>query len=415
MTTHLATRPLQGIRILDLTNAVAGPVASLLLGGLGAEVIHIESPAGGDVARTNQPFAGPDGLNFGPRKDGEVSLTVLNRARNKKSVTLDLKSQAGRDLFMRLAKQADVVLENMSEGTAARLGVGYAQVRAANPAIVYGSIDAFGDPSLIPGLKGVDILAQAASGLMEATGFTDGPPTRCGIPIGDLVTPLFSVSGLLAALIQRGRTGEGQHVQVSMLDCLASLLAEEHFDVFTQAGYPQRSGNSHDRLVPFGVYACKDGHVAIVAFRPEWMGPLMEAIGRPGLMDDPRFISRGARMRHAAELNGWIEDWTRTRSTREVVEDLFTQRGVPATRVRTPQEVLADPALHARGALTWLQHPGMGEMRAAGMGNPIRFSAAQAQFDQPAQALGEANEEVYGGLLGLTDEQLHTLRTQGVI
>lgn len=413
--TYPTTRPLEGIRVLDLTNAVAGPCASLLLGGLGAEVIRIESPAGGDIARTNQPFVGSRGLNFGPRADDEVSLTILNRARNKKSISLDLKAPQGLELFFRLAKEADVVLENMSEGTARRLGVGYEQTRRANPRVIYGSLDAFGDPSLYPGLKGVDILVQAASGLMEVTGFADGPPTRCGIPIADLVTPLFAVSGILAALIQRGRTGEGQHVQVSMLDCLVSLMAEEHFDVFAEAGYPLRSGNSHDRLVPFGVYACKDGHVAIVAFRPEWLKPLLELIGRAELLDDPRFASRGSRMRHAAELNEWIEAWTSARSTREVVRELFQERGIPATRVRTPQEVLADPALHARGALTWLQHPGMAGVRAAGMGNPIRFSGAHAQFDQPAQALGAANEEIYGGLLKLTGEQIAQLRAGGVI
>lgn len=409
------TRPLEGIRVLDLTVAVAGPCGSLLLGGLGAEVIRIEAPGGGDIARTNPPYVGSQGMNFGTKGEGEVSVTILNRARNKKSITLDLKSARGREIFFELARESDVVIENMSEGTVSRLGVGYEQTRHANPRIVYASISAFGDPSLYPGLKGVDILMQAISGLMETTGFADGPPTRCGIPIADLVAPLYAVNGILSTLIQRGRTGVGQHVQVAMLDCLASMLAEEHLDVFAQAGYPLRSGNSHDRLVPFGVYECQDGHVAIVAFRPEWMKPLLELIGRAELLEDPRFRDRGPRMRHARELNEIIETWTRARTTAEVVRELFEERSVPAARVRTPVEVLSDPRLHARGALMQLQHPAMGAGNAVGMGNPIRFSQAHAQFDQPAQELGASNEQVFGDLLKMSQEQILQLRAQRVI
>lgn len=149
-----------------------------------------------------------------------------------------------------------------------------------NPRIVYASGSPFGEPSVYPGLKGMDILVQPLSGLMEVTGFADGPPVRVGIPIADMVTPLFAVNGVLAAPIQRGRSGEGQHVRVAMLDCLASMVADEHFDLAAHGGMPIRSGNSHDRLAPFGVYSCTNGHVAIVAFRPEWMVGLLEAMGR---------------------------------------------------------------------------------------------------------------------------------------
>ncbi|EER58373.1 L-carnitine dehydratase/bile acid-inducible protein F [Acidovorax delafieldii 2AN] len=408
-----ASRPLEGIRVLDLTVAVAGPYGALLLGGLGAEVIHIEAPGGGDIARTNQPFVGSEGLNFGPRREGEVSLSILNRARNKKSVTLDLKRAEGRDLFLQLARESDVVLENLSEGAAARLGVGYEAVSAANPRIVYGSISAFGVPSLYPGVKGVDILVQAASGLMEVTGFADGPPVRCGIPIADLLAPVFAVNGILSALIQRGRTGKGQHVQVSMLDCLASILAEEHFDIYAQAGYPMRSGNSQDRMVPFGTYRCSDGQVAIVAFRPEWLKELFDAMGRPELQNDPRFASRDTRMRNAIALNRLIEEWTGPRTTAAVVQELL-KRQIPAVRVRTAQEVLHDPQLLARGAVMELLPPSAAT-RAIGMGNPIQFSDAHAQFDQPAQALGQANEEIYGGLLKMSRQDLDRLSAAGVI
>lgn len=409
-------RPLEGIRVLDLTVALAGPYGALLLAGLGAEVIHVESPGGGDIARTNPPFVSRRGFNFGgAMADDEISVTILNRGRNKKSVTLDLKSPKGKALYFQLARECDVVLENMSEGATRRLGIDYARTAEANPRIVYGSISSFGDPSVVPGLKGMDILVQAACGLMEVTGFGDGPPTRVGIPVADLVTPLYAVNGILAALIQRGRTGRGQHVQVSMLDCMASLLAEEHFDLFAQAGVPRRSGNSHDRLVPFGVYPCKDGHVAIVAFRPEWLAPLLDAMGQPELLQDPRFATRGPRVAHAAAFNRYIEAWTRERTTADVVRELLEKRQVPATRVRAPAEVLADPQLLARGAVTRLEHPLMGGLQTSGMGNPIQFSDAHAQFDVPAQALGAANHDIYGGLLKMSPEEIAALRAEGVI
>jgi len=409
------SRPLEGIRVLDLTVALAGPYGALLLGGLGAEVIHVESPGGGDIARTNPPFAGRGGVNFGAMAENELSISILDRGRNKKSVTLDLKSAQGRELYFRLARECDVVLENMSEGAAQRLGVGYAQTAEANPRIVYASISAFGEPSVYPGLKGMDILVQAVSGLMEVTGFADGPPTRVGIPIADLLTPLFAVNGILSALIQRGRTGRGQHVQVSMLDCVASLLAEEHFDLSAEGAPPRRTGNSHDRLVPFGVYPCNDGHVSIVAFRPEWMKPLLEAMGRLDLLDDPRFVGRGPRMANAAAFNSYVEAWTKQHTTAEVIAELFEKRSVPCARVRTPVEVLSDPQLIARGAITQLQHPLLGDLHPSAIGNPIRFSDAHAQFDIPAQHLGEANDEIYGGLLQLSPEQIKQLRAAKVI
>lgn len=410
-----AARPLEGIRVLDLTVALAGPYGSLLLGGMGAEVIRVEAPGGGDIARTNPPFVGAEGIHFGAKKEGEVSLTILNRARNKKSVTLDLKSPQGHALFMRLAQECDVIIENMSEGTTAKLGVDYERVRQVNPRIVYASLKAFGEPSAYPGLKGMDIIVQALSGLMEVTGFQDGPPTRSGLPVADLVTPLFAVNGILAALIHRGRTGEGQLVQVSMLDCLASMVAEEHFDIFSQAGYPMRSGNFMDRLVPFGVYATRDGYVAIVAFNPEWLRGLLDAIGQLPLLEDPRFSSRGPRMQHAAAMNTIIEDWTRQRSSEEVVRELQQKRGVPCTKVRTPLEVLADPELQASGAVVKLTHPQLGGVEAMGMGLPIRFSRTPSQFDQPADTLGGANAQVYGDLLGLSAEELARLQADGVI
>ncbi|VWB11279.1 formyl-CoA transferase [Burkholderia lata] len=409
------TKPLEGIRVLDLTVALAGPYGSLLLGGLGAEVIRVESPGGGDIARNNPPYVGNEGIHFGVKGDDEVSLTTLNRARNKKSITLDLKSEQGRALFMELVRESDVVIENASEGVTTRLGVDYESVRQINPKIVYASVKAFGEPSPYPKLKGMDIIVQALSGIMDVTGFADGPPTRIGIPMADMIAPLFAVNGILAALIHRGKTGEGQQVQVSMLDCLASLVAEEHFDIFHAHGYPKRSGNFQDRLVPFGVYRTKDGHVALVAFQPDWFQSLTEAMGQPELLNDPRYATRGPRMTHAAGLNTLIEAWTQQHTSAEVIRELQEKRGVPAAKVRSPQEVLHDPALRERGAVVKLEHPGLAHVDAMGMGLPIKLSGTPVQFDQPAQALGAANDEIYRGLLKRSEAELSQLRNDGVI
>ncbi|MFT3814879.1 MAG: CaiB/BaiF CoA-transferase family protein [Acidovorax sp.] len=412
-----ASKPLEGIRVLDLTVALAGPYGSLLLGGLGAEVIRVESPGGGDIARNNPPYVDEGGIHFGVRRPHDVSLSILNRARNKKSITLDLKSPKGLELFMQLAKECDVLIENASEGATARLGVDYESVRRANPKIIYASVKAFGEPSPYPTLKGMDIIVQALSGLMDVTGFADGPPTRVGMPIADMIAPLFAVNGVLSALIHRGRTGVGQHVQISMLDCLASLVAEEHFDVYFKEGYPRRSGNSLDRLTPFGVYKTQDGYVALVAFQGEWFTNLTEAMGQPGLAQDPRFAALGPRSKNAAQFNDLLKEWMQQHTCAEVIRELQEKRGVPCAQVRTPEQVLADPHLQESGAVVPLEHPGLAAAgtQAMGMGLPIRFSESPVRFDQPAQQLGQANDEIYRGLLGLSDGQLAQLREQKVI
>ncbi len=229
-----------------------------------------------------------------------------------------------------------------------------------------------------------------------------------------MIAPLFAVNGILSALIHRGRSGEGQHVQVAMLDCLVSLVAEEHFDVYAEAGYALRTGNTHDRLVPFGVYPAADGHVALIAMQPEWFRGLMEAIGRPELADDPRYATRGPRMQHAAMLNELVAAWTRRQRGEDLLAEL-QRRQIPCARVRTPAEALRDPAMRARGAVTPLAHPEAGTIDAIGMGLPIHFSRCHAQFDRPATALGAANAEIYGDLLGLPDTELAALREAGVI
>ncbi|PWV67556.1 CaiB/BaiF CoA transferase family protein [Nocardia neocaledoniensis] len=408
-------QPLSGLRVLDLTVALAGPYGTLLLAGLGAEVIKIESPVGGDIARFNPPFHGRGGIHFDAVSEGDISLSILARARQKKSITLDLKSPEGRALFFRLAEDADVVFENLSDGTVQRLGVDYESVRAANPRIVYCSVNGLGAPSMYPGVKAMDITVQALSGLMDTTGFADGPPIRTGVAISDMLAPLYAVIGLQSALLQRTVTGEGQHVQVSMLECVTSLLPFEHPDVLQRHGFPARSGNSHSRLAPFGVYPTSDGYVSIAAASDTWARSIFEAIGLPDLIDDERFAGRGPRAVNAAVLDELIEAWTRGHTSAEVIEELNVRRGVPCVPVRTALEALADPALFERGALQRLEDPRVGPIDAVAGGIPIHMSGSRVGLDQPAAELGTHNDEVYRDLLGLDADELEALKVKRVI
>ena len=408
MQSNTIQRPLDGIRVLDLTVALSGPFATLTLGGMGAEVIRLEAPGGSDISRNNPPFITGTGISFSANKDGDMNLSTLSRARNKKSITLDLKSKRGRELLMALAKECDVLVENMSEGATARLGIDYAAMRKINPKLIYASIKAMGEPSQYPNLKGMDIIVQALSGIMGTTGLTDGPPTRLGIPMADLVAAQYAANGILAALIYRGRTGEGQQVMVSMLDCMASWVAVEHFDVFEKQGFPTRSGNVMNRMIPFGVYEASDGHVAIIAFQGEWFKGLMAAIGKPELVSDPRYSSVVERVHHADEFNQILRGWTTQHTCDEIVNELLENRGIPA-------EIFQDPHLRSSGAITTLAHPRYGEIDALGYGLPIQFSVSKSQFDKPAAELGASNEEIYGELLKLSPEEIRELRFNKVI
>jgi formyl-CoA transferase len=296
-----------------------------------------------------------------------------------------------------------------------RLGVDHARVAAVNPRIVYCSITGMGRPSPMPGMKVMDITVQALSGVMDTTGHSDGPPLRFGLPISDLLAALYGVIGIQAALRQRETTGEGQHVVISMLDAMASLLPFEHFDIFRRHGFPARTGNHMTRLAPFGVFRTADGHVSIVAANDRWAGLVFEAMGRRELIEDPRFATRGPRAVNADLLNAMIEDWTSTLSTAQVIEELATRRGVPTVPVRTAAEVIADPHLRATGAIQPLVHPDAGEIEAAGGGVPIRMSGSTVGLDRPAPKLGADNAAVYGGLLGLDQEELDRLKADGVI
>ncbi|MBZ5576230.1 MAG: CoA transferase [Acidobacteriia bacterium] len=408
-------KPLDGITVLDLTVALAGPFATLILAGLGAKVIKVENPEGGDSCRTNAPYLGADGPKLSRESGDDISVSALNRLRNKLGVTLNLKHPDARAVYADLVRKSDIVVENSSRGTMGRLGVGYDFAREVNPRIIYCSITGFGSTPDASPAKAMDSIVQALSGTMMTSGGPGDPPIRVGLPIGDLAAPLFGVIGILAALHQAQHTGQGQHIDVSMLGALTMMVAVETFDLLERCGIPQRTGLTVPRLAPFGLYRTNDGYVSICAPQETLARSLFEAMGRSDLMTDPRFRTRDARVENVRELDAIIGEFTSRYTNAEAVS-IFERAGVPAAEVRNPDEAVRDPRVLARGETVRLEHPKFGAVdEVYGMGIPIKFSGATAGLDQPAPGLGEHNEAVYGGILGYSKENLERLKSGGVI
>lgn len=401
--------------VLDLTLALAGPFATFLLAGLGARVIKVEHPGSPDPCRQNPPFLGADGVSLGRRHPDDVSVSALNRLRGKYAVTLDLKQPLSRDVFADLLRQADVVVDNFSAGTLDRLGIGYDFGRNVNPRSIYCSISGFGATGTSGTGKAMDSIIQALSGLMMTSGNAGEAPVRVGVPVADLLAPVFAVLGILAALHQRERTGVGQQVDVSMLGVLTSLVAAEPFDLLEACGLAQRTGRMVPRLTPFGVYESADGHVAICAPTEHFARRVFEAIGRPEFEHDSRYATRESRVAHVDELNGQIEAFTRLHPTDQLVT-LLEGHGVPAAPVRSPAAAVRDPRVLARGETVPLEHPTLGQVAdVVGVGVPITFSQSGQAVMRPAPSPGDDNERVYGDWLGYGADGVARLRAAGLI
>lgn len=408
------TRPLEGLTVLDLTRALAGPYATLLLAGLGAKVIKIEEPQGGDLARENSPYLGREGIMVERAHEDDISLSHLTRARGKYGVSLNLKHPDGKKLFMDLVAKADIVVENFTAGTADRLGVGYEACAQVNPRIVFASLSGFGANDRSG--KAMDVIIQALSGAMFTSGEPGHPPVRIGIPIADMLAPVFTVIGILAAIEQRHRTGVGQHVDVSMLGALTSFVAIENWSAMAAAGMPARTGLTVQRLSPFGVFECADGYVAVVAVHEPLARGLFDAMGARELGDDPRFANRDARVANAEVLEATINAWSRQLPMAQVCR-LLEERGVPVAPVRHPEDALVDPRVVERHETMAVEHPTYGsnvDLRTAGI--PIQFSAASTGFDDALPVyIGQHNEDVYAQYLGLSPDDVAHLKAQGVI
>ena len=408
-------KPLEDIRILDLTAWLSGPYAMEIAAYLGAEVIKVEKTEGGDAVRANGPYYGPRGIVFEKKDPKDLSLCILKRARGRKSITLNLQSEKGKEIFRELVKKVDVVTENFAPGVMDRLGIGYQDLKKIKPDIILCSISGFGQDGPYRNFAAFDPVVEAMSGVMEVTGYPETPPVRLGVAAGDMVSALYMIIGLLAALRYREKTGRGQTVDISMMDSLFSFLFDESLDVYVERGIPIRTGNRRTRLTPFNSYKAKDGYVVICSAADSHWVNLLKAMGREDLLDDPRYMKLDQRMVNADEVDALVESWTVTKGKKEVAE-IVRKHGVASGVVANIPDVLADPQLIHRGMIVDLFHPELGKVAGAvGHDIPVRLSESKGSFDLPAPYLGAHNEEVYCGLLGYSREEVRQLEKDGII
>ena len=410
----MSQKPLAGIVVLDLTRYLAGPYCTLLLGGLGAEVIKIEPPGKGDLHRRFPPFVGPQGASSKQRSEEDMGVFMLHRARNKKSITLNLYDPEGRELFKSLCRKADVVVENYSPGVMDEMGVNYPELKKLNPGLILCSISGFGQNGPLRDWRAYDPVIQSMSGLASVTGYADRPPTRCGAAISDTVAPLFAIIGILSALRRRDQTGEGEWVDIAMMDT-SFFLQPDIIELLNGGIEPQRRGNTHPAGTPLNTYPTRDGFVTIAATTDKNWQCLITALGREDLKEDVRFATPLARREQIPFIDAMVAEWLKDRTTAEAVS-LLQQNEVPAGSVQTMPELLTHPHLQERRMVVNLEHPTAGSLPGVkGFGMPIHFVEHPLQFDQPAPLLGAHNDEIYGERLGLEAATIAALREKGVI
>ena len=392
-------RPLEGLRVLDFTRVLAGPLATALLADLGAEVIKVEPPQGDDYRA------------IGPMRNGESALfSVMNR--NKKSLVLDLKQPQAAALVEALVEKVDVVVENFRPGVADRLGIGYERLAARNPRLVYVSVSGFGQTGPYAGRPAYDVIVQAMSGIMEATGDPNGPPTLVGEAISDVVAGLFASWAILAAVHQTQRTGQGQQVDVAMFDTTLSFLVTSMARYLFTGTPARRVGNRHPLSAPFGVYRAKDGHFALAVLNLKLFQALANAIGQPALGQDDSLASDEQRSAREPELRAAIEAWAADHSVDEVVA-IIEQAGVPVAPIWNIAQALESPQALARNLLQPVDDERLPGLRLPVQ--PVRFGGAATCPPTRAPALGEHTEDLLSTLLGLSLEKLAELKTAGVL
>jgi crotonobetainyl-CoA:carnitine CoA-transferase CaiB-like acyl-CoA transferase len=395
------TAPLDGITILDFTRVLSGPYCTMQLADMGARVIKIEQPGKGDDTRA----WGPPFLN------GE-SAYFLSINRNKESLALDLKSPAALGVLDALLARADVVVENFRPGTMARLGLGYEQLKDRFPRLVYCSISGFGQTGPRTREPGYDAVVQAEGGLMSITGDADGQPFRLGVAISDIVSGMFAVQGIAFALLARNRTGEGQLVDIGMLDATAALLTYQAGIYFATGRTPGRMGNRHPTIVPYETFTAADGDFVIAVGNDEQWRRFCTVAGLDALAMDEKFATNRARVTNYSMLRPLLADTLRTRTRAEWV-DRLRPAGVPCGSVREVAEVLQDPHLEARGMIQEVEHAVAGAMRVTGV--PVKLSSTPGSVRTPPPTLGEHTIEILRNDLGMSEADIEALRATRAI
>lgn len=401
---------LHGTRVLDLTRFLSGPHCTLLLAGLGAEVIKIDDPASGDPALAAPPYVGPHGVSLERRSERDVGIAYLKRARGKKSVTLNLKSEEGRELLLGLVEKADVLVENFRPGVAERLGIGYETLKARNPRLIYCALSGFGATGPEREAKAYDLMTQAAVGLMSVTGPPESGPVKTGTQLSDTIAGTHAALGVVSALLERQGSGAGQMIDVSMADCLFSMMMDEPLDCYEALGLAPRQGNRIMRFSPFNTYAARDGWVAIGAVsRADWHG-ILSALGRDDLKANADMDRTEWRIAHNEGIDALIALWARERPVAHICEAL-RRFDVPCAPVRTPREALDWAQLRERGMVQPLQDTAGAPTEVLAAGFPLKFSRSHAGHEAAAPVPGGDTAAV----LGLSEAQLQALRARGIV
>jgi formyl-CoA transferase len=393
--------PLKGVRVLDLSRVLAGPFCAMILGDLGAEVIKVERPGVGDETRA-----------WGPPYVGGESAYYLCANRNKKSITLNLKTEEGRRILRELILRSDVVIENFRTGTMEGWGLGYEDLKPLHPGLIYCKITGYGSEGPARDRPGYDFILQAESGWMSITGPVEGPPFKVGVAVVDVVTALFAAIAILAALAERSRSGHGQKVEISLLECALASLVNVASNYLVSGVPPRRYGNAHPNIVPYEAFETADGYIVIAVGNDSQFRALCECIGRAELAEDPRFATNSQRVMNRDLLIPILREIIRRRSTQEWLRALLPA-GVPAGAVRTIPEALSDPQAQALNMVVEVPHPRAGRIRM--IRSPLNFSRTPVAIIRHPPILGEHTQEVLVDLLGYEPEAIDQLRAQEII
>ena len=387
---------LENIKVLDLSRVLAGPFASMLLGDLGAEVIKIEAPKTGDDSRA-----------FGPHVEGE-SAYFMSINRNKKSITLNLKSEEGKKIFWDLVKKCDVLVENFRPGTMEKLGLGYDEIKKVNPKMIYAAASGFGHFGPYSKRPAYDAVVQAMGGVMSITGPKGGPMTRVGTSIGDISAGLFTVIGILAAINYRNITGEGQKVDVAMLDCQVAMLENAIARYVVTGKVPKAEGNRHTSITPFEPFDTQDGQIMVAAGNDVLYKKFMESIGGEEYITDERFLTNPKRTENVEELKPIIDKLTAKKTTKQW-QDILDEAGVPNGPINTIDKVIEDEQVNARDMIVEIEHPVAGKVKMPGVA--IKMSETQGRVHSPAPLLGQHTDEILKNFLGYSEEEIEKLHS----
>ena len=392
--------PLAGIRVVDFSQILAGPFCTMLLADMGADVIKIEKPNGGDDTRRYGP----------PFIEGE-SAAFLTLNRNKRSIVLDLKSERGLAVAKRMLAESEVMIHNFRPGVVDRMGLAYEDARALNPAVVYCTVSGFGTTGPYSGRAGFDLVAQGMSGLMSINGFPDAPPAKVGVPMADLNTGMFCAYGILTAYVNRLNTGQGQHVDASLLESAMAYTLYESATYFATGEVAGPLGSAHRMIAPYQAFATQDGYINIGAANQNNWERMCRAVGREDLLEDARFASNPERMVNIADLTPIMEETFRARGTSHWVEEL-ERAGVPCGPIYDIEQVYADPQVRSRDMAVALEHPKAGAIRNIGVA--VKLSDTPGAVRTPAPTLGQHTDEALGEF-GYGGDEIAALRECGAV